>query len=96
MPRTKSAKKAQRQSEKRRLKNLRVKKEIRALIKKMRKEKKPEDFLRLQKILDKAADKGIIHKNKAARLKSRLSKIVAGKKEFKEKVVRKKKSEEKN
>ena len=37
------------------------------------KEKAAESFKHAQRVIDSVADKGIFHKNKAARLKSRLS-----------------------
>lgn len=40
------------------------------------KEKANESFLKAQKVLDAAASKKVIHKNAAARTKSRLSKAV--------------------
>ena len=70
--------KRQRQEEKRRIRNKMVKSRIKALIKKVKKaalEKDPEleNYLREAiKAIDKAASKGIIHKNTAARKKSRL------------------------
>jgi small subunit ribosomal protein S20 len=82
MPRTKSAKKALRQSEKRKVRNLRKKREIKSILKGLKKslaDKKREEcekYLQLAyKKIDKAA-KTFIHKNKANRMKSRLSKKV--------------------
>ena len=72
MPRTKSAQKALRVSKKKRARNLKAKEELKALLKKFKKEKKKEDFKKVSSLLDKAALKNLIHKNKAARLKSRL------------------------
>ena len=84
MPRTASAKKALRQTERRRAQNL---KKIRAYkdavrkFKKLAAEKKTEDAAKqlafVYKALDKAAKTNVIHKNKAARLKSGLSKLLA-------------------
>lgn len=80
MPITKAAKKALRQSKKRRRRNLKVKREIKEIIKKFQNllfEKKIEEankFLpRIYKILDKAAKRKIIKKNTASRKKSRLA-----------------------
>jgi small subunit ribosomal protein S20 len=84
MPRTRSAKKALRQSRRRQLRNLAKKLEIRKVKKQFRKalalkniEASREAFRKLQKLLDKAAKTGTIHKNTAARLKSRLAKALA-------------------
>lgn len=81
MPIKKSASKALRQTKKRGLKNRKAKERIKRLIKDFKKaiEKKEKDkakelFPKIQTILDKAAKRNIIKKNKAARLKSRLAK----------------------
>ena len=49
---------------------------VRADIDSKDKEKANESFLKAQKVLDAAASKKVIHKNAAARTKSRLSKAV--------------------
>ncbi|MGC8786486.1 MAG: 30S ribosomal protein S20 [Anaerolineae bacterium] len=79
MANTKSALKRVRSSEKRRLRNRRVRTQARTYIKRARAQieagqleeakKSVADAIRA---LDKAAEKGIIHKNNAARRKSRL------------------------
>ena len=51
-------------------------KTVRADIDSKDKEKANESFLKAQKVLDAAASKKVIHKNAAARTKSRLSKAV--------------------
>ena len=51
-------------------------KAVRADIDSKDKEKANESFLKAQKVLDAAASKKVIHKNAAARTKSRLSKAV--------------------
>jgi len=83
MPITKSAKKALRQSQKRRARNLIYKKKMRDLIKKVKtlvEGKKIEEAKKLlpqvYKILDKTAKVGIIKKNTAGRKKSRITKLV--------------------
>jgi small subunit ribosomal protein S20 len=83
MPITKSAKKALRQSLKRRERNLIYKKKIKNLSKKIRNfclQKKIEEAKKLlpqlYKILDKAAKVGVIKKNTAARKKSRITKLI--------------------
>lgn len=79
MPNTKSAEKAVRNSEKKRLHNLYWKTEIRNAVKDVKNDGDNPDILskqqvRLQSLLDKAVKERVIHKNKAARLKSRLLK----------------------
>ncbi len=83
MPITKSAKKALRQSVKRRDRNLVYKKKMKDLIKKVRGlvlEKKIEEAKKLlpqiYKILDKTAKIGVIKKNTASRKKSRITKLI--------------------
>lgn len=83
MPITKSTKKALRQNQKRRARNLIYKKKMRGLIKQVRTlvlEKKIEEAKKLlpqvYKILDKTAKVGIIKKNTASRKKSRITKLV--------------------
>jgi small subunit ribosomal protein S20 len=80
---TKSAKKAWRQSLKRRARNLIYKTKIKKLIKEARilvLAKKIEEAKKLlpqvYKILDKAAKEGVIKKNTAARKKSRIAKAI--------------------
>jgi len=79
MPIIKSAKKALRQSIKRRLRNIKLKEAIKNAAVKMKKAKKEEmnKFLSsAYKAIDKAAKSGIIKKNTAARKKSRLAKLI--------------------
>jgi small subunit ribosomal protein S20 len=82
MPHTRSAKKHQRKSEKRRLQNRSVKKAIKTQIKHFEEAVNgPVDELRKQynvaaKKLDKAAAKRIIHPNTAARKKSQLARAL--------------------
>ncbi|UCD69613.1 MAG: 30S ribosomal protein S20 [Betaproteobacteria bacterium] len=75
-----SAKKRARQSEKRRAHNAALRSELRTMIKKVRKSIDAGDKQTAQAALqgsqsriDSITDKGIIHKNAAARHKSRLS-----------------------
>ena len=75
-----SAKKRARQSEKRRAHNAALRSELRTMIKKVRKSISAGDkqtaqaeFRASQGRIDSITDKGIIHKNAAARHKSRLS-----------------------
>ena len=82
MPRIKSAEKALRQNEKRRVQNLRKKREIKLAVKNLEKSLSKKDNENAEKYLRTAfkkidkASKTFIHKNKANRLKSRLSKKV--------------------
>lgn len=80
MAHTSSAKKRHRQSEKRRIRNRTTKAMLKTLIKKTNtvasegnKEAADTEFRTTVKKLDQAAARGIIHKNKASRLKSRLA-----------------------
>lgn len=84
MPITKSAQKAMRVSRRKRAVNLVTIEKYKTAVRAARKAiaaKKTDDIAKAlslaSKQLDKAAKKHIIHKNKAARLKSRLSKAVA-------------------
>ncbi len=83
MPQRRTAKKDLRQNKKRQQKNLQVKQNIKTAIKKLKKALDSNDTSARQKaltdvykILDKAATKNIIHRNKAARKKSRLAKLL--------------------
>ena len=73
MPVTKQAKKKLRKDRRREKENLKLKSEYKKTIKKTKKSPTPKNLSQANKVLDKAAKKGLIHKNKAARLKSRLA-----------------------
>lgn len=84
MPITKSAKKALRQSGRRRLQNLdrkdaykKVIKEIKNFVAKAQGKEAQKILPQLYKALDKAVKTNVIKKNKASRLKSRISKSIA-------------------
>ena len=64
-----------------RQRNRRVKTGIRGALKDFEasSEKSPDKVNAIAKVLDKAASKNVIHKNKAARIKSRLAKQAAKK-----------------
>jgi small subunit ribosomal protein S20 len=87
MPNTKSAKKRLRQNIKRRARNRAIKSSLKTQIRKVRDvalsgdgEKAEAEYRIACKKLDQAAAKGVIHKNTAARHKSRLSaRLRAGK-----------------
>jgi small subunit ribosomal protein S20 len=83
MPTTKNAKKALRQSKKRRIQNRSQRSTLRKSLKKCRATVVGDDtaaaataLSAAAKSLDQAAAKNLIHRNKAARLKSRLAKLV--------------------
>ena len=83
MPNTKSAKKRHRQSLERRTRNRATKSTLKTLVKKVRVAVKDGDapaaaeaLKAVQTRLDKAAANKVIHKNAAARVKSRLSAAV--------------------
>ncbi len=83
MATSRQAKKRARQNEKRRLRNQSIKSELKTLVRKTREaadggdKELAEENLRIacQK-LDRAAAKGVIHKNQAANRKSKLAKHV--------------------
>jgi len=82
MAHLKSSKKRERRAKRRTEINRKWRNSIQELRKKVRRveqgkeiEESPEELVeKAQKVLDKASQKGVIHKNKAARLKSRWSK----------------------
>ena len=82
MPNTAAAKKALRQSKARREHNRKLRSALRSVLRKAREaaasgdaESSEAAFRLAAKRLDQAAAKNLIHKNKASRTKSRLSKI---------------------
>lgn len=76
MPVTKSAKGALNMSIRRRAENLRVEKKVKEALKAMRSAPTPTNLAKAYSAIDRAAKKYVIHKNKAARLKSSLAKLV--------------------
>ncbi|MBV9646185.1 MAG: 30S ribosomal protein S20 [Candidatus Eremiobacteraeota bacterium] len=74
MPNIKAADKWVLQSEKRRLRNISTKTRVRTLTKKAAASGDASEASAAESSLDRAAGKGVIHKNKAARKKSRLAK----------------------
>ena len=76
MPNIKAAEKWVRVSEKRELRNRDVKTRLKTLFKKARVSGDAATAPAVESQLDKAAQKGIIHPNKAARKKSRLVKAI--------------------
>ena len=80
MPKSRTVLKRQRQTERRRVRNKAVRSELKTFERKARAATGDEAtaaLRTLQKELDKAAAKGVIHPNKAARKKSRLAKAAA-------------------
>lgn len=77
MPRSRTVLKRQRQTEVRRQRNKAVRSELKTLERKVRAggETAAANLRTLQRELDQAAAKGVIHPNKAARKKSRLAKL---------------------
>lgn len=82
MPNSRSARKSLRQSETRKLRNRSTRSELRNTIKNARlavagddSESTAQALKLASKKIDQAASKGIIHKNAAARTKSRLAKL---------------------
>ena len=84
MPRIKSAKKRMRQTRTRTARNKAARSELRTIIKKVRGAASPAEASAAMKdaeaMLDRAGRKNIVHRNTAARTKSRLAKMVGAKK----------------
>jgi len=80
MPVTLSAKKALRRDRRRAIVNKGIKEKAKEVLKKVRKSPTKKNLQEASSVLDKAVKKKVIHKNKANRLKSRLSKLLKAKK----------------
>lgn len=80
MPVTVSAKKALRRDRRRTTINKRLKVKVKAAIKTVQQKPTPKNLSQVFSVLDQAKKKKIIHKNKAARLKSQLSQLLKKKK----------------
>ncbi len=82
MPNNKSAWKRMRQNERKRMQNRSHRSNLRKVIKSFKAisdaESAREQLPNLASVIDKAAKKGILHDRTAARLKSRLSRRIAG------------------
>ncbi|MGH2760641.1 MAG: 30S ribosomal protein S20 [Actinomycetota bacterium] len=80
MPRSRTVLKRQRQTERQRLRNKAVRSELRTLERRVQAAADPAtaqaELKALQKRLDQAAAKGVIHPNRAARKKSRLDRRI--------------------
>jgi small subunit ribosomal protein S20 len=83
VPRTKSAKKAQRQTKTRNERNREQRSQLRTVIKKVRSAGTAEEaasaYAAAVGIIDRAGRKNLVHRNTANRTKSRLSKLVSTK-----------------
>jgi len=81
VPRTRSAKKHQRQTKARTAVNRGQRSELRTAVKKVRAaataEERKKAWVQAQKLLDRAGRKNLIHRNTASRTKARLAKLVA-------------------
>ncbi len=75
MPILKSAKKALRVSKKKNIVNRKVKSQVKTTIDQAIKEPSPANLAKASSKIDRAVKKNLIHKNKAARVKSRLAKL---------------------
>lgn len=76
MPITRSAKKKERQDVKRTADNDKVRRRVKDAVKAQRQDPSPEHLRHAMSVLDRAAQKHIIHKNKAGRLKRKLARLV--------------------
>lgn len=76
MPTHKSAEKRLRQSQKANIRNKAIRSQMKTLVKKVETSVDEKDLRTTFSLLDKAARKKVIQKNKASRLKSRLTKLV--------------------
>lgn len=74
MPIIKSAKKKIRSDKRKQARNRQFKSTVKTAVKVARKDLTPANLKAAQKLLDKAVSARLIHKNKAARLKSRMAK----------------------
>ena len=77
MPVTKSAQGALKQQQRRLQENKRTKRLYKEAIKEFKKNPEEKNLSRVFSQIDRAAKKNVIHKNKAARLKTQLSKLVS-------------------
>ena len=73
MPQTKSAKKRLKTSAKRQERNRAMRSTLKTKIKEIDEMPKDDAVPKLQSVVDRATNKGIMHRNKAARLKSRFA-----------------------
>jgi small subunit ribosomal protein S20 len=90
MPVIKSAKKKLRADKKRTIQNKGVKNLVKELVKKAKASKSEKAVIEAVVAIDKATKKNIFHKNKAARFKSTLSKLLSKKESSPKKTEEKK------
>lgn len=76
MPVTKTAKRALKGSTQKRAVNILITAKLEAAVRLARKGKSKEKIIEAISLADQAAKKKVIHKNKAARIKSKLSKLI--------------------
>lgn len=95
MPVTKTARRALRSSKKKESVNKLAKKSLEIAIRQAKKTKTSANTLKAGSLADRAAKKGVIHKNKAARIKSQLAKLLSSSKAKSSKVKASKKSSHK-
>lgn len=79
MPITKQASKKLRHDRKITVRTMTVRTSVRDVVKMMRKSPTAKTLTKAFQVLDKAAKRNIVHKNKAARLKASLAKLIAKK-----------------
>jgi small subunit ribosomal protein S20 len=79
MPVTKTAKRALRSSKRKETVNKIIKTKLEVAIRLAKKDKTKKNIIQAISMADKAAKKKVIHKNKAARIKSALEKLVSKK-----------------
>lgn len=79
MPVTKTAKRALRGSRAKEIINKLTISKLEAAIRQARKTKKEDSILKAISLTDRAAKRKVIHKNKAARIKSQMSKLATAK-----------------
>ncbi len=79
MPQTVGAIRKQRADKRKAMLNAKTRREAAEAVAGLRRKPTKSALQKAYKSLDKAVKKGVIHKNKAARLKSRLTKLVAKK-----------------
>jgi small subunit ribosomal protein S20 len=75
MPVTKTAKRALRSSSKKRIVNKLISEKLEVAIRLAKKTKSKKDISKAISLTDRASKKNVIHKNKASRIKGRLSKL---------------------
>lgn len=80
MPITTSAQKKQRQDVRKRNNNLIVKQKVKDVVKVFKSQPTKANLSKAYSLLDRASKKNVFHPNKSARIKSRLTKILANKK----------------